>query len=82
MQELNVMDIKNFNSMVGQTFYITCPNDERYFRTVYVRYNIFTQTLQPMVSNEIYGSPPPGMKPMSPMQLSRLKRTQIQSSFY
>lgn len=80
--ELNALDIKNFNSAAGKVFYILTPDDNRYYRTVYVRYNPFTQTLQPFVSNPIYGTPPEEMTPMSPLQLSRLQRTQMQSTFY
>jgi len=79
---MNYLDIKNFNKQVGQTYYITCPDRPDYYRTVYIRWNPFTETLQPMVSNAVAGSPPPGMDPISPLQLSRLQRTQMQSTFF
>jgi len=80
--EQSILDIKNFNSMVGKTYYITCLDDTRYFRSVYVRYNPFTQALQPHISNPVMGVPPEELKPMSPLTLSRLMRAQLQSTFY
>jgi len=82
MNDLTALDIKNYNKQVGKSYYITCPDNGDYYRTVYIRYNPFTQNLQPMVSNALYGSPPPGMDPISPLQLSRLNRVQLQSTFF
>jgi len=82
MNELSVQDIRNYNSQVGKTYYVLCNDNQNYYRSVYVRYNPFTQNLQPMVSDPIYGTPPETLEPMSPLQLSRLMRTQIQSKFF
>ena len=82
MNELSVLDIKNFNSQVGKTYYVLCPDDDKYYRSVYVRYNPFTQALQPHISTPVYGVPPAELEPISPLQLSRLMRTQIQSTFF
>jgi len=82
MNELSVLDIKNFNSQVGKTYYVLCPDDDKYYRSVYVRYNPFTKALQPHISNPVYGVPPAEIEPISPLQLSRLMRAQLQSTFY
>jgi len=81
MNELSVADIENFNSQVGKTYYVLCPDNEKYYRSVYVRYNPFTQALQPHISNPVYGVPPAELEPISPLQLSRSMRTQIQSTY-
>jgi len=83
MNEINALDIKNFNKdLVGKTFYVLCVDDDKYYRSVYVRYNPFTQSLQPHISNPVYGVPPEGLEPISPLLLSRLMRSQLQSTYF
>jgi len=68
-------------SLVGQTFYQICPNDSRYYKTIFIRFNPFTNALQPMISNEIYGEPPDTMDKINPLILQRLLRLQQSASF-
>ena len=68
-------------SLVGQTFYSRCPDDSRYYKTIYIRFNPFTNALQPMISNAIYGTPPDGMEEINPLLLSRLTRLTNVNSF-
>lgn len=75
-------DIKQWNSNIGKTYYVLCPNDERYFRSIYIRHNPFTNALQPMISNPVMGTPPPELEPISPLMLNRLTRLQMSSAFY
>jgi len=83
MNEINALDIKNFNKdLVGKTFYVLCPDDDKYFRSVYVRYNPFTQSLQPYISTPVAGVPPAELEPISPLLLSRLMRSQLQSTYF
>jgi len=83
MNEINALDIKNFNKdLVGKTFYVLCPDNDKYFRSVYVRYNPFTQSLQPHFSTPVYGVPPTELDPISPLLLSRLMRSQLQSTYF
>jgi hypothetical protein len=42
--ELTDLDHKNFNSHVGKTFYILCPDDNNYYRTVHIKRNPFTNS--------------------------------------
>jgi len=81
-EELSVMDIKNFNSMVGKTYYLLCPDNPDFYRSIYIRYNIFTKSLQPFISNPVPSPPPPELEPISPLQVSRLMRSQLQSTFF
>lgn len=79
--ELTDLDHKNFNSHVGKTFYILCPDNNNYFRTIFVKRNPFTQNLQPLVSNPVYGVPPDGMPAIHPLMLQRLTRIQPMTAF-
>lgn len=72
--ELTDLDHKNFNSHVGKTYYALCPDNNKYFRTVFIKRNPFTQSLQPLISNPIYGVPPDGVPQISPLMLQRLNR--------
>ncbi len=68
-------------SLAGQTFYSICPDNENYYMTIFVRFNPFTNALQPMMSNPIYGVPPDGMPPIHPKTLQQLLRLQQTASF-
>ena len=41
-------------SLVGQTFYVVCPDDSRYYKTIHIRFNPFN-ALQPQMSNPVWG---------------------------
>jgi len=68
-------------SLIGQTFYIKCPDDSRYYKTIYIRFNPFTNAMQPMMSNKVYGEPPDTMEPINPLILQRLLRLQQSTTF-
>ena len=68
-------------SLVGQTFYTKCPDDSRYYKTVFIRFNPFTNAMQPMISNPIYGEPPDTMDAINPLILQRLLRLQQTTTF-
>jgi hypothetical protein len=72
--ELTQLDLKNFDKNIGKVFYYICPDDENYYRTVYVKYNFFNNVKVPMISNPLYGTPPEGMEPISPLYLAQLMR--------
>jgi len=76
------LEHKNWNSLVGKTYYSRCPDDERYFRSIYVRHNPFTNALQPMISNPVAGEPPAELEEISPLLLNRLMRLQMTSHFF
>jgi hypothetical protein len=80
--ELTDLDHKNFNSHVGKTFYILCPDDSNYYRTVHIKRNPFTNSLQPLISNPVYGSVEGlGIPAIHPLMLQRLSRIQPMSAF-
>ena len=68
-------------SMAGQTFYSLCPDNEKYYRTVFVRFNPFTNAMQPMISNPVYGIPPDGMQPIDKRVLASMMRLQMRGDF-
>ena len=72
-------------SLAGQTFYIVCPDDSRYYKTVYMRFNPFTNAIQPMMSNPIYGGKEDaeniGLSPIHPTTLQRMMRLQQTTTF-
>jgi len=72
--ELTQLDLKNFDKNIGKVFYYLCPDNEKYYRTIFVRYNFFTNTKIPCISNAIYGVPPDGLEPISPLYLAQLMR--------
>jgi len=63
-----------FQGVPGQTYFVRCPNNARYYRTIYIRQHPMTKEPMGMVSQEIYGEPPSGIKEMSPLAVSRLMR--------
>lgn len=79
--ELTDLDHKNFNSHVGKSFYIICPDNEKYYRVVHIKRNPFTNALQPLIANPTYGVPPDGMPAIHPLMLQRLSRIQPMSAF-
>ena len=68
-------------SLVGQTFYTKCPDDSRYYKTIFIRFNPFTNAMQPKISNKIYGEPPDTMEQINPLILQRLLRLQQKKKF-
>ena len=65
-------DASRNHSLIGKEFYVICPDNSNYFRTVYFRRNPFSGQVQSMLSNPIYGSIPPGIPEMPANLLSRL----------
>ena len=69
------------SSLAGQTFYSICPDNEKYYRTIYIRFNPFTNAMQPMISNPVYGIPPEGMQPINKTMLASMMRMQMKGDF-
>ena len=68
-------------SLAGQTFYSICPDNDKYYKTIFIRFNPFTNAMQPMMSNAIYGTPPDGMEEINALILQRLMRLQQATTF-
>ena len=65
----------------GANLYTKCPDDSRYYKTIFIRFNPFTNAMQPMISNKIYGEPPDTMEQINPLILQRLLRLQQTTTF-
>ena len=65
-------------SLNGRTFYQICPNNEKFYKTIFVKLNQFTGALQPYISEAIEGTPPDGMLPMNPRLRSAITTMQPQ----
>ena len=46
------------HSLIGKEFYVLCPDNPKYFRSVFIKRNIFTGMPQTMVSPCVYAVPP------------------------
>ncbi len=68
-------------SLNGRTFYQTCPNNDNFYKTIFIRMNQYTGALQPYISEAIEGRPPEGMEQIPPMMLQKLLRLQMSSQF-
>ena len=77
----NAAQKKLGKSLAGQVFYNICDDNSDYYRTIFIRFNPFTNAMQPMVSNPIYGIPPDGMEPVNKMMLARMMRMQQKNDF-
>lgn len=79
--DLTALDYRNFDKHINKMYYYTMP-DNNYYKTIFVKRNPFNNELQPLISNEIYGVPPDGMEPISPLLLNRLMRVPNLSNNY
>ena len=50
-------DAKQTTSLIGQTFYKTCPDDDTAYRTIRVARNFATGNIQTYVSNPVLTKP-------------------------
>ena len=62
---------RDFNLRGGEVYGVKCPDDERYYRTAFVKVNPFTQQSQVMLSNPQFGIIPPGIREISAQSLMR-----------
>ena len=79
--ELTSLDYRNFDKHINKMYYYTMP-DKNYYKTIFVKRNPFSNELMPLVSNQIFGVPPDGMEPISPLLLNRLMRVPNLSNNY
>ena len=73
--------MKTLNKHVGKIYYHLCPDDKRFFRTIRIHHNPFTNSTQPQVSNPVYGNPPPELEEIPPLMLQRLMTMKLSSAY-
>jgi hypothetical protein len=76
------LDYQRWNSNIGKTYYTLCPDNPKYYRTIFIKHNPFTNTLQPMVSNPVYGVVPDGIEEIPSVMLQKMMRLQMSSNFF
>ena len=81
-QERTHLQAKQWDSQIGKIYYHRCEDNPKYFRTIRIWHNPFTNANQPQVSNPVYGDPPPTMPEIPPMMLTKLMRVQQMGTFY
>ena len=81
-QERTQIQAKQWNSQIGKIYFHRCEDNPKYFRSIRIAHNPFTNALQPQVSNPVYGEPPEGLTELPPMMRSRLFSLQNSSSFH
>ena len=65
-------DASQNHSLIGKEFYVKCPDDERFFKTVYLKRNPMTGNMQTQMSNPVYGEPPDGIPELPQNMRSKL----------
>ena len=58
----------------NKIYFHRCPDDSKYFRTIRIQQNPFTNALSPQISNPVAGEPTPEMNEISIHALRRLMR--------
>ena len=81
-QERTQLQAKQWNSQIGKIYFNRCEDNPKYFRTIRIQHNPFTNSNQPQISNPVYGEPPAELEQIPPLMLSRLMRIQNMSTFY
>lgn len=77
------MNLNTFNNDVrsnrlnGKTFYSICPDDSKKYKTVFIKYNPFSNSLIPHLSNPIEGTPPEHLSPLPAGALSYMMRVNM-----
>ena len=81
-RERNVLDVRNWNrDLMGQTFYQTCHHNKNKYRAIQFKCNPFVESLKPMISDPIEGTPPDGMKAVPVGALQRAAQMKNMSMF-
>lgn len=72
---------RDFNLKAGEVYAVKTPDDDRYYRTAFVKMNPFTQQPQVMLSNPQFGIIPPGIREISAQHLMRQMKLPNLSGF-
>ena len=80
--ERTIQDLQNIsNGMIGKVFYHKCQDDKRYYRTIRLHFNPFSNSIQKQVSNPVYGEPPIGIPPLPQSLFGRLNGMCLSNSY-
>ena len=59
----------DFKLREGEVYAFYCPDNQRYYRTVYLKRLGIDQVLKPMISNPVYGDIPETIPEINPEQI-------------
>jgi len=65
---------KMSQGLLGNSYYEICDDNSDYYIVIRVGFDPMTRKMRPMISNPVYGDPPPGMDRIEKNTL-RLLRT-------
>ena len=69
-----------FSLQPNKVYFVRTPDNNDYYRTVYLKVNPFTSNIDTLISNPIFGSDPVGMQEVSPEQvMKRVRELNTQS---
>ena len=69
------------HSLNKKSYYQRCPDNDKFYRKIFIRNNTYTGALQPHLSDPIKGNPPKDMEQIPPMMLQKMMRLQMSSNF-
>jgi hypothetical protein len=64
-------DDRKANLKMGNSYAITCDDNDNYYRVVFLKQNPYTGSVQPLISNPTYGVIPDGIQEVSIQELFR-----------
>ena len=70
----------NFKLREGEVYAFYCPDNQRYYRTVYLKRLGIDQVLKPMISNPVFGGIPENIPEINPEQIYQHMRLHNMSS--
>jgi hypothetical protein len=81
--ERTLQDLQNIsNNMIGKIFYHRCEDNPKYYRTIRLHFNPFSNSIQKQVSNAVYGEPPEGLSPLPPTLFGRLSALRMSDGMF
>lgn len=81
--ERTIQDLQRIsNGMIGKVFYHKCEDDSRYYRTIRLHFNPFSNSIVKQISNPVYGIPPEGIPALPPGLLGRLTGMRLDDGMF
>ena len=78
---MEIRQDKNWNKHIGKIYYHICRDDPRYFVTIRIAHNTWTNGVKPEITPPIMGIPPEELEPIPELMLTRLLKHQTCSVF-
>ena len=67
----NNTEVRKANLKMGNSYAVTCEDNDNYYRVVFLKQNAYTGSVQPLISNPTYGVIPDGIQEVSMQELFR-----------